>query len=154
MKTRSGHRMLAFALFTASLIASGPALPAANEPAQARDGANRVRNDEVAAPRSGHFQEQQRAVVRDYFDKQSRTGKCPPGLARKSNGCNPPGQVKQWQLGQQLSPEVTWYELTRELELQLGQAPAGYRYASVENDILLLELGTQVVVDVIQALSE
>ena len=39
----------------------------------------------------GFFRDQQRTVVRDYYGTQFRTGHCPPGLAKKNNGCMPPG---------------------------------------------------------------
>jgi hypothetical protein len=34
-----------------------------------------------------------------------RRGHCPPGLAKKHNGCMPPGQAKKWQIGHQLPRE-------------------------------------------------
>jgi Ni/Co efflux regulator RcnB len=141
-------------LLVSGLLFSCTAVAASNERGEGREQVGGESRDSVAGDNKVHFDERQRVVVRNYFVEESRAGRCPPGLAKKNNGCSPPGQVKQWQLGQQLPAEVSWYELSRELELQLGQAPAGYRYAGVDNDILLLELGTQVVVDVIQALNE
>src|SRR2546427_7994983 len=39
-----------------------------------------------------YFGDQQRVAVRDYYSGQSRAGKCPPGLAKKNNGCMPPAR--------------------------------------------------------------
>ena len=39
------------------------------------------------------FGSDDRRVVRDYYGTQARAGHCPPGLAKKQNGCLPPGQA-------------------------------------------------------------
>ena len=154
MNRRIVNRTQAAVLLIAGLLSSGLAMAAQNERAQERADNGSGRNGSAVAERRGHFEARQREVARDYFGKQARAGKCPPGLAKKNNGCNPPGQVKQWEIGRPLPADIRWYELEPDLLSQLGQAPTGYRYAALDNDILLLELGTQVVVDVIQALSE
>lgn len=154
MKTRNGKRTQAAILLIAGLIGTGIATAAQNERAQQRADNADGRNANAVAEQRGRFEEHQRIAAREYFGKQSAAGKCPPGLAKKNNGCNPPGQVKQWQTGRPLPADIMWYELDNDLLTQLGQPPAGYRYAGLDNDVLLLELGTMVVVDVIQALSE
>ena len=40
----------------------------------------------------GYFREPQRRAARDYYEPRWRAGKCPPGLAKKGNGCQPPGE--------------------------------------------------------------
>lgn len=145
------------ALLLAGILVSSFSMAASNDRGQGRDDARNERSDRgdnAAGEHRDRFEDRQRVVVHDYFTNQSRAGKCPPGLAKKGNGCNPPGKVKQWQVGQPLPSNAMWYELESDLARQLGQPPVGYRYAGVDNNILLLELGTQVVVDVIQALSE
>jgi Ni/Co efflux regulator RcnB len=100
-----------------------------------------------------HFGDPHRVHVRDYYESQFRTGKkCPPGLAKKNNGCMPPGQAKKWDVGRPLPHDVRYYEVPRPLLLQLGQPPAGYRYVRVADDILLLATGTRMVVDAIRSL--
>ena len=54
----------------------------------------------------GYFGDQQRVVVREYYGKQYSAGRCPPGLAKKNNGCMPPGQAKKWAIGQPLPRDV------------------------------------------------
>jgi len=39
-----------------------------------------------------HFQDRHRVLVREYYGEHYRGGKCPPGLKKKHNGCEPPGQ--------------------------------------------------------------
>ena len=98
------------------------------------------------------FGERHRESVRDYFEPRVRAGRCPPGLAKKNNGCLPPGQARKWVVGQQLPRELVRYPLPVELRRQLGRAPAGYEYVRVDNDILMLIIGTGMVVDAIENL--
>ncbi len=100
----------------------------------------------------GHFREDQRTLVRNYYGEQYRTGRCPPGLAKKNNGCMPPGQARKWAVGQPLPREVVYYSLPSAISIQLGAPPAGHRYVRVASDILLLAIGTGMVVDAIQDL--
>jgi Ni/Co efflux regulator RcnB len=99
-----------------------------------------------------YFTDQRRVVVHEYYTEQFRSGKCPPGLAKKHNGCMPPGQAKKWTMGQPLPRDVLLYEVPPELVVKIGIPPAGYRYARVANDILLIAAGTGMVIDAIQDL--
>lgn len=99
-----------------------------------------------------HFGDQQRAIVQDYFAGQFRKGRCPPGLAKKQNGCMPPGQAKKWAMGKPLPRDVIFYDLPPKLVVQLGTPPAGHRYVRVASDILLIAVGTSMVVDAIEDL--
>lgn len=99
-----------------------------------------------------HFNDPHRGYVREYYDGQFRAGRCPPGLAKKHNGCMPPGQAKKWEVGHALPRDVRYYEVPAPLVVQLGQPPAGYRYVRVNDDILLLATGTRMVVDAIRSL--
>ena len=78
---------------------------------------------------------------------------CPPGLAKKNNGCMPPGQAKKYIVGQRLPSNVIYYQVPQQVIYQLGAPPSGYRYVRVASDILLLAIGTGLVVDAIQNLS-
>ncbi len=109
------------------------------------------KNDRQAIRIGGFFGDQQREVVRQYYGNQTRAGRCPPGLAKKNNGCMPPGQAKKWAVGQPLSRDVTVYSVPLTLSRSLGTPPSGYKYVRVASDILLLTLGSNVVVDALQA---
>ena len=91
-------------------------------------------------------------VVREYYGKQYRAGHCPPGLAKKNNGCLPPGQAKRWAMGQPLPRDVVYYPVPRSVMLQLGIPPSGHKYVRVAADILLIAVGTGLVVDAVQDL--
>lgn len=98
------------------------------------------------------FAEPQRSSVREYYVGQAKTGRCPPGLAKKNNGCMPPGQAKKWAMGQPLPRDVVFYPVPQAVTVRLGVPPSGYKYVRVASDILLIALGTSMVVDAIQDL--
>lgn len=100
----------------------------------------------------GYFGERQRREASDYYEAQGRSGKCPPGLAKKHNGCMPPGQAKKWQLGRALERDVVYYPVPQDVVVRIGLPPAGYRYVRVLGDVLLVAIGTNMVVDAIEDL--
>lgn len=100
------------------------------------------------------FTDQQRGFAYDYYGQQFQRGNCPPGLARKHNGCMPPGQAKRWQIGYRLPPAVVYYDLSPQVRVQMGVPPAGYRYVRVASDILMIAVGTGMVIDAIQDLHQ
>ncbi len=99
------------------------------------------------------FNEQQRHVIDNYYREEFQSGHCPPGLAKKKNGCMPPGQAKKWKKGAPLPHDVIYYDLPAEVVVQLGIPPEGYRYVRVASDILLMAVGTGMIVDAIQDLN-
>jgi Ni/Co efflux regulator RcnB len=117
-----------------------------------RDDEAKSRRDSPSAEKRGHFEARHRVAVREYYDEQFRGGRCPPGLAKKHNGCMPPGQAKKWQIGRPLPRDVIYYSVPQPLVLQIGPPPSGHRYVRVGTDILLLAIGTGLVVDAIQDL--
>lgn len=88
-----------------------------------------------------------RETIRQYL-KNNNPHKCPPGLAKKNNGCLPPGQAKKYSLGKKLSSEADLRDLPDELLRQL-KTINGYRYGKVDDDIVLIAEATKTVVDVI-----
>jgi Ni/Co efflux regulator RcnB len=103
-------------------------------------------------PIGGYFQQQHRDAARDYDGRAENRGFCPTGLAKKGNGCLPPGQAKKWRQGYALPPHVIYDEVPRSVVLTLGAPPSGYRYVRVASDILLIAVGTRIVVDAIEDL--
>lgn len=99
-----------------------------------------------------YFNDNQRRVAIDYYEPQFRSGKCPPGLKKKHNGCMPPGQAKAWRRGYALPPDVVYYPVPSSVSVRLGAPPAGYKYVRVAADILLIAVGTAMVVDAIEDL--
>lgn len=99
------------------------------------------------------FVDSQREAARSYFAKQHGRGNCPPGLAKKNNGCLPPGQAKKrYVIGQPLPRGIVIAEIPVELSIRIGPAPAGYRYGILDGDLVKLAVGTMLVVDAIEGL--
>lgn len=115
---------------------------------QGGESKSKDRQDKVG----GYFRDEQRTAVNNYYSEQYRLGKCPPGLAKKNNGCMPPGQARQWSVGQPLPRDVVYYPVPPDIVVQLGVPPSGQRYVRVASDILLIAIGTMMVVDGIQDL--
>jgi hypothetical protein len=120
-----------------------------NEGKGARQGSPQVR---VGA----YFSDQQRNAARTSY-VQAYGGEavrsCPPGLAKKNNGCMPPGQAKKYQLGQPLPSSVVYYPVPGAILVQLPPAPVGHKYVRVAADILLIAVGSSMVIDAISDLS-
>ena len=96
-----------------------------------------------------------RTVVYTYYRTEFAAGRCPPGLARKGNGCLPPGQARKlWAVGQPLPPTVVYYPVPPVLVQQLAPVPPGYEYVQVDNDVLLMDTVNRMVADVIRDLYE
>lgn len=95
-----------------------------------------------------------RTIIQEYYTKRYVSkGKCPPGLAKKNNGCLPPGQAqKVWQLQQPLPTYVVLRPLPKNLVMKLGPPPVGYDYGYVDGDVLLYSTVGKVVVDAISSL--
>ena len=105
-----------------------------------------------AVRHSKYFNEQARTFVHQYYADQFRKGHCPPGLAKKKNGCIPPGQAKKWRIGRPLPREVIFHNLPPEVIVHLGPVPSRHRFVRVAKDILLIAVGTGMVVDAIEDL--
>jgi hypothetical protein len=115
------------------------------------------RDQGVPYDKSGHggkggryFSEQNQILIHQYYADQFRKGHCPPGLAKKGNGCMPPGQAKKWKIGRPLPKDVIFYDLSPSVLEQLGPAPARHRFVRVAQDILLITVGPGVVVDAVE----
>ena len=100
-----------------------------------------------------YFNDQQRTYVREYYSTNYNDGKrCPPGLAKKNNGCMPPGQARNWVVGQPVPRGVTVYSVAQPVIRMLPPAPYGYRYARIGGDIVLVQQQNNIIVDIIQGL--
>lgn len=150
------HRRHLAALFMAGMLfCSGAAL--ADKPAWAgggqpgkNGGADSGRRDSQPPPGVQHFNDDSRRIIFDYYGTQARKGKCPPGLAKKNNGCLPPGQAKKWQRGYPLPTDLRYHSLPHDILLRLPPPPAQHRYVQVAGDILLIAIGTSMVVDAVE----
>ena len=100
-----------------------------------------------------YFNDQHRTYVREYYTQHYGHGRnCPPGLAKKNNGCMPPGQARNWAVGQPVPRGVTVYSVPQPVITHLPPAPYGYRYARIGNDIVLVQQRNNLIVDIMVAL--
>lgn len=112
------------------------------EDAEHRGEAREVREGAFFTDR--HREEVHRYYVERYGGKKG----CPPGLAKKNNGCLPPGQAKKWAVGQPLPRDVVVYTVPQPVLTYLPAAPVGYRYERVGGDLVLIHISDRVVVDI------
>jgi len=159
---RQPHRALA--LLLAALIGAGPALAAPppwagggkhagaeeNGPKGKGNGENGGKHAGKAPQEGAFFTGGNRDAVHHYY---ASAKKCPPGLAKKNNGCMPPGQAKkQWSVGQPLPSSVVVYPVPQQIVVSLPPVPVGHKYVQVAGDILLVAVGSMMVIDGIDGL--
>jgi hypothetical protein len=91
-----------------------------------------------------------RNIISNYL-RNNYGRNCPPGLAKKNNGCLPPGQAKKYGIGHRLN--VGYDRLPRDLSNLLGPAPQGTFYGMVDKDVLLISEAGKKVLDAVTLLS-
>ena len=128
-----------------------------NAPGQGQgqgQGVGRGNSQAAGPPGNVVVADRDRNSVYTYYRNDFAAGNCPAGLAKKNNGCLPPGQAKKlWAMGQPLPGTVMFYPLPGPLLMQLTPAPTGYQYVRVANDILLMAVGTRMITAAIADLS-
>jgi hypothetical protein len=99
------------------------------------------------------FTTEQRSAAQGWYAETYGHGNCPPGLAKKHNGCLPPGQAKKrYQVGRALPSGTHYLPPPPELQARIGKPPEGYVYVTLDGDLLKLAVGTLLVVDAIDGL--
>lgn len=146
-------------VLAAALVAAAFAVPAFakdhGDKGEGRGhGKGRDRQEERAERRDdvrqgGYFTDRQRDQARRYYVEHygGRKG-CPPGLAKKNNGCMPPGQARKWAVGQPVPAGVVVYTVPPPVLTALPPVPVGYRYERLGADVVLVRISGNVVVDV------
>jgi hypothetical protein len=139
-------------LFTANTLAKKP-----ENPGNSGKNMTPEHHSPAASRDAGHhnyFDDRRKSIIRDYYSGIRGSGNCPPGLAKKHNGCQPPGQAKKWQIGRPLPGDVVYYPLPYELLHHLGHTSEGQKLVRVGTDILLISVGTSLVLDAIDDLDD
>lgn len=148
--TLAGRALAAALLFT---LASGPVLADKGgkhgHEKQGKHHDDDHGHDRREARVGRYFDARDRQAVQVYYVEQGRAGHCPPGLAKKRNGCMPPGQVRTYYVGQPLPAQVVYYPVPQPVLVQLPPPPPQHKYVRVAGDILLIAVGTSMVVDAI-----
>jgi hypothetical protein len=95
-----------------------------------------------------------REAVYAYYRAEIAAGRCPPPLVKKSNACLAPTAAKQaWKLDQPLADGIKGEPPPAALIGKLSPSPAGYQYLRVDNDLLVVGLGTRIVAALVADLS-
>jgi hypothetical protein len=96
------------------------------------------------------FESSDRSAIQSYYrDEYSRGGNCPPGLAKKDNGCMPPGQARKWNVGSALPSDIYIEPLPSRLRSTLVAPMPGYDYGYVGGEVILFGVSDRIVVDFI-----
>ncbi|HSH90528.1 MAG TPA: RcnB family protein [Ramlibacter sp.] len=113
-----------------------------------------AKREREAIKHGAYFNEQHRTYARTYYTQNYGDGRrCPPGLAKKNNGCMPPGQARHYAVGQPIPRGVTIYSVPQPILVQLPPAPYGYRYVRLGGDIVLVQQQNNLIIDIINLLS-
>jgi len=136
---------------TLVLILAAPGMGFAGKPDKDKKKDKKDKAQETRV--TNRFNVDERGRVQVFFVETHGRGKCPPGLAKKNNGCLPPGQAKKrYVVGRPLPSNIRFEPVPREVEVRIGPAPNGYQYGIVDGDLVKLALGTLLVVDAIDGL--
>ena len=98
--------------------------------------------------------ERDRTAVYTYYREEIAAGRCPPPLVKKNNACGAPAAAKAvWKLDQPLGDAIAGEPLPAALIGKISPSRAGYQYVRVDNDILLVGIGTRIVAALVADLS-
>lgn len=121
--------------------------------------ASAISSSELAKP---FFTDKEKELIFDYFDlqrqgseeKSKKKGKgkkqkgMPPGLAKKKE--LPPGLQKQLEKNGKLPPGLEKRELPNDLLRKLPTRLEDFKRVIVDNDVLLIEKGTEIILDILR----
>jgi hypothetical protein len=89
-----------------------------------------------------------------YYRAEIAAGRCPPPLVKKDKACQAAAPAKPvWKLDQPLADGIKAEPPPAALINKLSPSAAGYQYMRVDNDILLVGIGTRVVTAFVADLS-
>lgn len=125
-----------------------PAHPQAKPQPRPQPQPRRAEPERRPAPQVNHFEDRHRSLVHNYFQREYRGKRCPPGLVRRGQHCV--SGPRLWSRGRVLPRTVIYYDVPAPLLYELPPPPHGQRYVRVAGDILLIAVGTGLVIDAIQ----
>ena len=96
--------------------------------------------------------DQDRPALRRYAEDHYKKY-CPKSFIRKHGECLQYGQpVKRYSVGHRLPDNILYYPVPRDIVTHLRPVPTGYEYVRVDNDVLLLNGTTRMVMDAVALL--
>jgi Ni/Co efflux regulator RcnB len=147
-------RRLAIIVAIAAMTGSPAFAKKPSEPGNS--GAQKSQSDNSAGASTHHdskdsddyFNSDRRSLIKNYYTTSAKSGNCPPGLAKKNNGCQPPGQLKKWQRGNTLPGNAEYYDLPAALIAELGRTPEGAKIVQIGTAVLLVSIASGIILDV------
>ena len=95
------------------------------------------------------FVDNERVSIQRYYRDTYSGDRCPPGLAKKGNGCMPPGQARRFNAGSRIPGDVSLLPLPSGLHVHLAPPIAGYAYGYVDGNVILYDTSDRLVIDVV-----
>lgn len=96
------------------------------------------------------FSDHDRRLIHDYY--APRYQRLPPGLAKKDR--LPPGHAWRVRANQPVHDDARWRYLPYELEQRLTRMPAEYVRVVIGTDVVIMNVRTRVVVDVLEDITD
>jgi hypothetical protein len=96
------------------------------------------------------FSDGEISTIRAYYRDQAPTGNTGSGMGRKKGSSLPPGIAKNLQQGKPLPPGIAKQVLPSGLVALLPPPPRGFERIEVAGKVLLVEIATQVIHDVLE----
>ena len=75
-----------------------------------------------------YFTEHDRTYLEEYIAKEFQQSHCPPVLDKKTNYCQPLGQVKKWLIDQPLPLDIEYDDIPPNVLTNISMPPSGHRY--------------------------
>lgn len=91
---------------------------------------------------------EERETIRAFLGEE-KTKLCPPGLAKKGNGCTPPGLARRHRAGEILGNDVVCGDLPERIRARLSHPGEGHKYVVVDDEVLLIAEGTRMILDAV-----
>ena len=142
-------RMVCTVVLLVTVVVAGPQVRAEKPVAPGTSGHPGAASQEGAGQQF-YFTDDRIASIQRYYTTHPGAGGCPPGLAKKNNGCLPPGQAKKWRRGETLPPGIVYSDLPGDLMVLLGGVPAGRKVVRVDEDLLLISIATGLVLEALE----
>jgi len=149
-------RPITLALIGTLLIATSPALAKSNKhgASYGKHGYGHEKRETMDDRGRGDgariIRDSDRSRLLNYLEESRH---CPPGLAKKRNGCLPPGQAKKYTRGMIVEPDIVWAPLPAHIVARLAPPPPGALYVQVDQNVLLVREATRKVLDAVTLFS-
>lgn len=108
------------------------------------------------------FGMKEKAIIKEYFgrketrnvhhQKKGKSKEFPPGLAKKKT--LPPGLAKHLEKNGVLPPGLAKRDLPEDLRNRLPESRKGTHRVIVDNDVVLIEKGTEIILDILKDIVE